>query len=342
MNKKFERLKRLQSKIDEKNLDTFIVTSSSNLFYLLGIDVSGFLVVEPNNIFLITSKFYRYSINETNIECKIYSDTEEKKQIFSNLDLGSNLSSDIPNILKELIGRDVSYNNFVTEMRTLKDDYEVNLISKSSNYTVKAFEKLQDKFKSELSEWELASIVDQEIRKLGCYNAFDTLVHSNTLRPHRSLRDKEIGNNLVIIDAGAKFEGYCSDMTRTFCIDPNSDQRELYEDVLDIYNETISVLEVGKKFSSITKQVEDIVVDKGYSLDKNFVHSLGHSLGIDIHEKPGFNIQEDRKIERGMVFTVEPGLYVEGLGGVRIEDTIYVSETGNFEVLTKFPKDLVP
>lgn len=332
-------IEKFRKRLEKENIENFIVAKSSNLFYLLrNYNLSGFLVFRPEETTLITSKFYNYALDNLEIDYKIYSSREEREKIFNDLSFKGEVYSDSPEVFEDYFKAEKS--EVIKDMRERKTEEEVKRIKKASRVSVEAMKNLRKNLQPSKTEWELASTADRKIRSSGCYNAFETLVHSKTLEPHRSPEDKEIGDSLVLVDLGAKYKGHCSDMTRTFCIDPSREQKELYNDVLDIYNRVFRKIKPGKEFSEITSYAESLAEEKGYSLKKNFLHRIGHSLGVDIHESPGFSHDEDSSIGKGMIFTLEPGLYVPDIGGVRIEDTIFIRKDGEKEVLTKFPKEL--
>lgn len=332
-------IEKFRKRLEKENIENFIVAKSSNLFYLLrNYNISGFLIFKSEGTTLITSKFYNYTLNNLEIDRKIYSNREEREEILNDLNFKGEIYSDSPEVFEDYFKAEKS--EIIKDMRERKTEEEVKRMKKASKVSVEAMKTLRKNLKPSKTEWELASVADRKIRISGCYNAFETLVHSDTLEPHRSPEKKEIRDSLVLVDLGAKYKGYCSDMTRAFCINPKKEQKKLYNDVLDIYNKVFRKIKPEKKFSEITSYAESLAEEKGYSLEKNFLHRIGHSLGVEIHESPGFSHNEDSKIEEGMIFTLEPGLYVEGIGGVRIEDTIFIGKNGKKEVLTKFPKEL--
>ena len=192
-----------------------------------------------------------------------------------------------------------------------------------------------------MTEREVALELEFYMRKNGASGtSFDTIVASGkrSSMPHGVAMDKVIGiGDFVTIDFGCRLDGYCSDMTRTLLIGKCSDrQREIYDTVLKAQKAAIAAIKPGVKCSEIDAVARNIIKEAGYG--DNFGHSLGHSVGIEIHEKPNFAPKSCDIVEIGNVRTVEPGIYIEGFGGVRIEDVIAVSE--NNINLTKTCKDL--
>lgn len=337
-------LERFKRRLEEEDVDTFIVAKSPNIFYLLDeFNLSGLLVFKEGKAVLVASNFYRYTVEKLSVETRIYSTKEEKEEILEEMDIEGEVLTDLTSAVEEKFEDvEAQKSEILEEMRKFKTEDEVRRIRKACEVSTDAMRELKDSISREKTEWELAAVADNVIRSSGCYNAFTTMVHSRTLEPHRVLNDDKVGGGLVMVDLGAKYKGYCSDMTRTFCLGPTEEERKLYEDVLDIYNEMLKEIKPGVKFSDISDLGEMLTREKGYSVQDNYLHRAGHSLGIEIHESPGFGPEDEEEIKPGMVFTLEPGLYVPGIGGVRIEDTLHVKESGEIEILTKFPKKLEP
>ena len=151
--------------------------------------------------------------------------------------------------------------------------------------------------------------------------SFDTILvsGSDTSLPHAVPQAKKL-ETPILVDWGAKFNGYCSDNTRTIVY--TEKQHEIFDIVLESHDKAIKAIKPGLKCCEIDKVSRDIIKEYGYG--DNFIHSTGHSLGLDIHETPGFSIRDNTVIEKGMVITVEPGIYLEGEFGVRIEDTVSI------------------
>ena len=161
--------------------------------------------------------------------------------------------------------------------------------------------------------------------------SFDTIVASgiNGAKPHHSPTDKKISNGEAItIDMGAKYNGYCSDLTRTIFIgEPDDKFKKIYNIVLRSQLISIETAKEGMTGEEIDKISRDIISDEGYG--ENFGHSLGHGVGLEVHENPGVGPNSKNEILPGMVYTIEPGIYIEGWGGIRIEDMVLMTDNGN-------------
>ncbi len=227
-------------------------------------------------------------------------------------------------------------------MRMVKSESEIALIRQSVKTNSQAFEMVAGKVKPGMREFQLAAEIDYCMRRLGAAaQAFDTIVASGlrSALPHSRPTDAPLeANGVVLIDMGAMQGGYASDMTRMLHLgNPSATLKRTYRAVLDAQLAAIETVRPGIPAWRVDRAARDVLKRAG--LDKTFVHSTGHGLGLEIHEPPRVGRKDKTRLEKGMVITIEPGAYVEGLGGIRIEDTIVVTETG-CEVLTPTSKDL--
>jgi Xaa-Pro aminopeptidase len=231
----------------------------------------------------------------------------------------------------------------VETLRMVKSADEIATIRASVSLNSAALEQAIRRFKPGTTEVDLAAEIDYRMRLLGADGtAFDTIVASGqrTALPHAHPTARPIGTDeLLLIDMGAMVAGYASDMTRTYVVGKAGTKiRRMYKAVLDSQLTALALLKPGMTCAKLDRAVRDVL--RGYGLDKLFVHSTGHGLGLEIHERPRIGRKEAVKFAAGMTVTIEPGVYEEGTGGVRIEDTVVVTERG-CEVLTPTKKDLV-
>lgn len=227
-------------------------------------------------------------------------------------------------------------------LRMVKAPDEIERIRKSVNLNSKAFEQAIKKARLGMREYELAAEIDYRMRRLGAEcSAFETIVAAG---PHSALPHAKPGparmekDELLLIDMGAMVDGYASDMTRMAHFGkPSKKVREAYGHVLDAQLAAINAVCPGKTGAQVDKAARDVL--RGSGLAEAFVHSTGHGLGLEIHEDPRIGKSGKMKLAAGMVITIEPGIYLEGWGGIRIEDTVLVTENG-CEVLTPTSKEL--
>ena len=206
-----------------------------------------------------------------------------------------------------------------------------------------AFSKILDFLRPGVSELEVAAELEYQMKKAGAEDlGFNTIIASglNSSMPHAIPGKKKLeAGDFVTMDFGCKYEGYCSDMTRTVVLGKANDkQKEIYNVVLEAQLAGLAAVKAGKTGKEVDKVARDIITKAGYG--EYFGHSLGHSVGLFIHEKPGLAPSDETVLQAGMIETVEPGIYVPGFGGVRIEDMVLVTEEG-CRNLASSPKELI-
>jgi Xaa-Pro aminopeptidase len=231
---------------------------------------------------------------------------------------------------------------FIEEFRAIKSPEEIAKIRRSVRVNSEAFSRTLNRIKPGVRENEIAAELDFQMRMLGAETtAFDTIVAAGprSALPHahptkHALTDKE----LLLIDMGSMVEGYASDMTRVAYLGtPPRRIRDLYKAVLEAQLAAIDAVRSGVSVTKVDGAARKVL--KGYQLDKEFVHSTGHGLGLEIHEAPKIGNKEKTKLQAGMAITIEPGAYINGFAGIRIEDTVLVTENG-CQVITQTPKKL--
>lgn len=330
-----ELIDKVQGLMEEKDLEAFAVTRGKNMEYLSGIhDVSGVLIITPDDWKFLVSKFFRYSAEKIS-NTRVYRDPEERTEMME--DIFSEIG--VEKVASDMEGEfaDVAFerSDLLKEARSIKTDREIEKIKRACKIGDSAFNHLEGFFEVGRSEWELASSIELFFRQEGSYNSFDPLVHFNTVEPHRPPGDRKAEKgDLVLVDLGCKYKGYCSDMTRMIPNSCRGESKELIEAVSEIQRRSLEMVESGAEASEIAESAQDQVEDLGFSVDNHYLHSLGHGVGVAIHEAPNMSVESESVLEEGMVVTIEPGLYVPDIGGVRIEDTVVVKENG-FERLTK-------
>ena len=230
-----------------------------------------------------------------------------------------------------------------TKLREVKEQDEIDRITESQRSTERALEKATKVFKEGMTELEIASEIEYNMRREGAIlYAYDSLVASGprAVYPHGMPTAREARNgDAVIIDVGSKTSGYCSDMTRTFFFGtPSGEMKSIYEQVLESQEAAIEAATPGMRGKELDAVARGFLERKG--LAKYFVHGLGHGVGIAVHEGPMVNSRGEDYLVPGNVVTAEPGVYISKLGGVRIEDMILITEK-NSQNLTRFTKELL-
>jgi len=229
----------------------------------------------------------------------------------------------------------------IERLRMVKDGGEIAKIRASVQCNSAALEAALGRFRAGMTEAALAAEIDHQSRKRGAEApAFDTIVAAGARAalPHAHPGATKIGPGILLIDMGAFRDGYASDMTRTLHVGKATAKfRSVYKAVLEAEMAAIDAVRAGVTAASVDAAARKVL--RGHGLEKQFIHSTGHGLGLEIHEPPRLGRRDKTRLEAGMAITVEPGVYVEGWGGIRIEDTILVTYAG-CEVLTPTPKEL--
>jgi Xaa-Pro aminopeptidase len=234
--------------------------------------------------------------------------------------------------------------NLVEKHRIVKDETELKAMRKAAQLTDKAAKILQNELiKPGRTERQVAVDLDcvmrgfKEVQNV----SFETIVASGVhaaYSHHDNTNAKLKSGDVVICDFGIYVDGYCSDMTRTFTVETISEELiDIYNIVYEAQQNAIKSVKPGKQFNVVDQAARGVIKEYGHA--KNFVHSLGHGLGLEVHEAPTINNDCKTKMETGIPFTVEPGVYVPGLGGVRIEDDVLITK-GGAELLTKYSRKL--
>ncbi|PEK71209.1 Xaa-Pro dipeptidase [Bacillus pseudomycoides] len=237
----------------------------------------------------------------------------------------------------------VPTSGLVEKLRLIKTDSEIKILKEAAQIADAAFEHILSFIRPGVSEIEVSNELEFFMRKQGATSSsFDIIVASGlrSALPHGVASEKVIEKgDFVTLDFGAYYKGYCSDITRTIAVrEPSDKLKEIYNVVLEAQLRGVNGIKAGLTGREADALTRDYITEKGYG--EYFGHSTGHGVGLEIHEAPGLAFRSETVLEPGMAVTVEPGIYIPGVGGVRIEDDIIVTSEGN-EVITKSPKELI-
>lgn len=339
------RVQKLVEKLEEKNLDAYFVIDTSNIFYLSGLKVEGFiLITRKGERFLITSPLYQEEALKKGKEWKVFIGEDRKKlelslvEVLDKLEI-KNCGFDAQAVSYELYQRIkreykkelVPCDNILRKIRAVKSKKEIKLIKKAAGVVLETFDYLKKILTPSITEKELAREATGYILKKADEIAFPPIVlfGSRTSLPHGRPEKVRLGNKeLVLIDIGAKVEGYCSDMTRTFILgEGNKEWGKMWRVVEEVKEKVINELaKPGVKCMDIEKFTREKITASGYR--KGILHGTGHGVGLDVHEEPLISITSESVLEEGMIITVEPGIYLPGKGGIRIEDMVLITSKG--------------
>ena len=355
-NNEFEqRRQTVVSGLAEHQLDGLLVSFGPNLRYLSGFTGSnGLMLMTPAKSILFSDP--RYTIQaaqEANCEVHIakgplvtdmiaaigkqrlrrvgYEPAMMSCEAFQSLEAKMPAKSTL-----------VAVRGWIEELRMVKSPNEIAAIRRSVQTNSQAFEQGAARVKVGMKEQDLAAELEYRMRRLGAEKpSFETIVAGGerSALPHAQPTAARFENGqLIVVDMGALQDGYCSDMTRMlFLGKPSAKVKRTYKAVLEAQLAGIDAVRAGARTAAVDGAARKVL--RGYGLDQAFIHSTGHGLGLEIHEPPRLGKRDKGRLKAGMAITIEPGVYLEGFGGIRIEDTVLVTDKG-CEILTPTNKEL--
>ncbi len=340
-----DRVDAVQTKLDEIPAVALLVSNLTNVRYLCGFSgTNGQLLITGTSATFLTDP--RYEARAASLvqgpDVAIYA-TRLSERLTELLPAGALAVEGATMTLEEkaelartLGDQEIIVSSGVIEgLRRVKDDEEIALLREAVKLSDDAFTSVSSQLRPGMTERGIALELEIHMRKAGAESAsFDPIVGSGPLSAHihHSPSDRPIEKgDLVLMDLGSRFEGYCSDLTRTVVMGPPTElQRELYEIVLSAQQAAVDATEAGMPGKEVDAAARDLIKEAGYG--DRFNHGTGHGVGLDIHEAPRLHFASKDDLVVGDVVTVEPGIYIPGSGGVRIEDCVLVTEDGR-EVL---------
>lgn len=355
------RLPRLRARMAEAGCEALLVTTLANVRYLTGFSGSAaLLLVLPDELVLSTDGRYQFQsaeqLAEAGVEARIEVGNVAAQQEAMSGAAGSvsRLGLEAANVTwarQRAFDSDwftaaelVPTEGLVEGLRRVKDDGEVARMAAAAGIADAALAVVKPMLAGGITEAALALALDTEMRRLGASGcSFDTIVASgpNGAKPHARPSDRRIEEGeLVVLDFGAVVDGYCSDMTRTVSLGPprSPTLARMVEVVAESQQAGVEAVWAGRAAADVDKVCRDVIAEAGWG--DAFLHSTGHGVGLDIHEAPTVSAISQDTLAAGYVVTVEPGVYLPEHGGVRIEDTVVVTD-GGCRPLTLAPKDLV-
>jgi Xaa-Pro aminopeptidase len=359
-NSRTRRLRVLRTTMNAKGLDTLLVSQPENRRYLSGfVGSAGWLLVSEKSAILATDFRYVEQARHQSPDFEIVRTKRELREWFPDLisSLGCRrlgfeadfVSYEGYQKLGEAIGSQeigvelVPSTGIVEQLRSIKEPEELALITKAAELVDTAFEQVTQVGRPGMTEKALAWELEKSLRQQGSEEMpFEIIVASgpNSALPHARPTDKRVSSGEpVLIDMGAKINGYCSDFTRTFFLGKaDKTLKHIYDIVLKAQVAAIEGIQSGMDGPQADRFARSVIEQTGYG--DVFGHGLGHGVGLAVHELPTVGPSSSDALVDGMVFTVEPGIYLVGQGGVRIEDTV-VLEDGKVRALTKASKDIL-
>jgi Xaa-Pro aminopeptidase len=350
-----EKLEKLRSRFAEHGIDGMLITNSYNRRYMTGFTgTAGVALVGQTKAVFITD--FRYVeqaakqvqgyeiIQHTGV---IVDEVAKQAAALGIKKLGfeqDDLSYATFKAYEKAVDAElIPVSGVVEKLRLIKSDSEIKILKEAAEIADAAFKHILNFIRPGVREIDVANELEFFMRKNGAASSsFDIIVASGyrSALPHGVATDKVIEKGeFVTLDFGAYYKGYCSDITRTVAVGEVSDElKKIYEIVLEAQLRGMAGIKPGMTGREADALTRDYITEQGYG--EYFGHSTGHGLGMEVHEGPALSLRSDTVLEPGMVVTVEPGIYIAGLGGVRIEDDTVVTKDGN-QSLTHSPKDLI-
>lgn len=352
------RISRIQERLAKLYIDALLVTNHENILYLTGFDLmagDGFLLITSDRAIIVSDERYHIALQEfendevvATISQDYYGDLNRICQALQVSVLGyeSTIPYQLYDLLDETMVADlVPFDNLIEKMRQVKDSTELAKLQRAADLHTQGYQYLLSQVRPGVSERHLANLLDFWMKEHGASVAsFPTIVASgaNAAKPHATASDKLIEDgDAVTLDFGYFVDGYTADMTRTFAvgsIDP--ELRDIYEIVNTARQSVIDHIEVGCRGDELDACGRQLINEAGY--EDEFNHGMGHGIGLTVHELPASYGPGTHQVKfaNNEVITVEPGIYVPEIGGVRIEDDVVVTHGGP-RVLTTAPTDLI-
>ena len=341
------RIKTVRRQLDKKRISCLILTKPANVTYVTGfLGADSWAVVAAGRVYLLTDSRYTEQAQQECPRCKIIERTGSLSEALGKLlkrlksvrtvtvEESASLA-DFEQMKKAIKARLKTAANIIETVRSVKDKSELAAIRAAISISTRALGHTLPHIKPGITESELAGMLGFEIRKLGACNSFETIVAfgPNASRPHHQPGRKRLRKkDTVLIDFGAKYKGYCSDITRCFAI---GGMTALYRRVYDVVEQAqaaaIQAIKPGVKLTEVDAAARQVIEKSDLPV---YSHGTGHGFGLEIHEIPFLKPEAKGKLQPGQVLTIEPGIYMPGKLGVRIEDDILVTETGR-KILTR-------
>lgn len=335
------KLQWLRNKMSSLNLQGLIISNPINIRYLTNIDAEGVLLLtRKENIYITDGRYIEHvhSILTLFDEIIVYDINDVSKDDYENFFLfcenvgfeeyDVSYAKYKEYICKYKIHNLVETEHIIEKQRMIKDEEEISQIQKACEITDNCFSYLLDYIKPGMTEKQIANEIEEYYRQRTDGLSFETIVASgeNTSKPHAVPTDRVIQKqDIITIDMGCKYQGYCSDMTRTIFVGSVPEYvKPVYDLVLKNQKQTAEQMKDGESTRLLTKMVENDFKLNGYDL----IHSLGHGVGMEIHEAPYISYKSDATLKENMIVTNEPGIYLPGKFGVRIEDTVQITKFG--------------
>ena len=323
-------LNNILNKMENDDYQGYMLTLFTNIEYISNYKPTSFAfcIIKENPIIYTSQMDMEIALKNSTIEIKQFDNFDNmvgdlKKEGIKNLAIEPSLTYNIYEKFRDDFN--INSKDYIEKERMIKTPTEIKNITKATEIAQLSLKQLDLLNRNETEDVLAFELVKLMIENGSSGESFDTILTSGSPSslPHATPQAKQL-ETPILVDWGSKYKGYCSDNTRTIVY--TEKEHEIFDIVKESHDKAIKAIKPGLKCCEIDKIARDVIGEYGY--EKNFIHSTGHSLGLDIHETPSFSLKDNTIIEKGMVITVEPGIYLEGEFGVRLEDTISIENKG--------------
>ena len=336
-----KRIRTICRQLKKKQIDCLIATKPANVSYTTGfLGDDSWALITKRQVYLLTDSRYTEQAKAECPCCKVIqrradlpetaAELIKKLKSVQTVTVAKSTSlAAFYALKKQLRGRLKTAANIIESARSIKDNAEIAAIKAAARIATQALKKIRQRIKAGITENELAGMLDFQVRKLGARNSFDTIVAfgSNASRPHHQPGSRKLKkNDTILIDFGVRYNGYCCDLTRCFAIGKVSPlYKKAYNAILEAQAAAIKAVKPGVEIRCVDAAARKVLTEQGLPI---YGHGTGHGLGLEVHEEPVISAKTKGKLKAGMVFTIEPGVYIPGKLGIRIEDDILVTKKG--------------
>ncbi len=348
-----KRIKKLQGRLKRKKLDALLVTQPENRRYLSGYSGGDHGIGETSGVLLIPARGRFFLLTDFRYELQAKQEAKDAEVLLYPKGLLALLKKMLPELGIKKLGFEgdyLLYSTFVNlsklaekvgvslmpqqglieKMRLIKDENEIRLLRKSVRLNERIFQEVYDRLSPEMSEIDLAMAVENLMKQRASGPSFDTIAASgpNSALPHAVPTSSKLKRNQPLtLDMGLILKGYCSDMTRSFCFGrADKKYRKIHRIVREAQLAGMQKVRAGVRACEVDRAAREVIDKAGYG--KYFGHSLGHGVGLAVHEEPRISSLNRQRLREGMVITIEPGIYLPGWGGVRLENMVVVRKDG--------------
>ena len=335
------RIKAVRRQLNKEKMDCLIVTRPANVTYTTGFSGDySWAVITHGSVYLLTDSRYVEQAAKECPACRIIQRVDsltaavgglvKKLKSVETAAVEKSISlAGFGELKRQVRGRVKSVANVIEQIRSIKDGGEIAAIRKAAHIAAEALERTLRHIRPAITENELAGMLDFQIRKLAARNSFETIVAfgPNGSLPHHQPGARKLKNNdTVLIDFGVRYKNYCCDLTRCFVVGRASAfYKKVYETVQAAQAAAIKLIKPGVEICKVDAAAREVIAERGLPV---YGHGTGHGLGLEVHEELVISAESKGRLQPGMVFTIEPGVYIPGKLGVRIEDDVLVTESG--------------